>query len=223
MTFDKLYESIQKYDFFDLKEEDFDWSLFLNGQNQFFELHSLDPELNCLLESFEKIKESNPTEHGREDVYEIKLHNGLVFFLHLNYIEFDEARSFLKTKVTNSEFKQANDLANSYISFYDDLKDGKSICMMMFTDSEKNTKLTGNVGISAKELFIALKNAFLDSISQRKNISAIGIRVAIGEEKRINFYKLLFEKFLKDRFPVVLEDKITEKEQGNYLLFFRDK
>ena len=103
------------------------------------------------------------------------------------------------------------------------LKDDELICMMMFTDFEKNTKLTGNVGISAKELFIALKNAFIDSISQRKNISAIGIRVNIWEEKRINFHKLLFDKFLKKRFPIVLEDKITEKEQGNYLVFFKDK
>lgn len=223
MTFTELYNSIRKHDYFDLEQEEFDLDAFLNGQNRFFELHSLDPELNCLLESFEKIKENNPTRHGKEDVYEIKLHNGLVFFLHLNYIEPEKLKEFLQTKISSSRLKQDNNLAISYTKFLDNLEDGKSVCMMMFTDSERNTELTGKVGISAKELFVALKNAFLDSTLQKTNISAIGIRVAINEEKRMNFYKLLFEKFLKERFPVVLEDKVTEKNEGNYLLFFKDK
>jgi len=211
----ELYESIYKFDYFSLEEKDFDLEKFLIDQNSFFDLNSPFPERFCILESFEKIKSESKT----EDVYEIILHNQLKFKLKINYIE--DTKDFINTKKSTADFKRDNDLKDRYEFLSDKIKDKDTICMIMFEDEQGNTNLTGNVGISAKELFVSIRNALLDSFSQRNmnNIKGIGMRVSKKEEKRLKFYKMLIDHFLSNRFPNIFVDETTEGEQGFYLLF----
>jgi hypothetical protein len=211
----KLYESIYKVDYFSLEEKDFDLDKFLREQNSFFDLSSPFPELSCILENFEKIKSESKT----EDVYTITLHNQLKFKLKINYIQ--DVKDFINTKKSTADFKKDNDLKDRYEFLSDKIKDKDTICMIMFEDEQGNTKLTGNAGISAKELFVALRNALLDSFSQRNmnNIKGIGMRVSKKEEKRLKFYKMLIDHFLSNKFPNIFVDRTTEEKQGLYLLF----
>lgn len=217
----KLYESIYNVDYFSLDEKEFDLKAFLSGQSMFFKLDEINPELDCLLESFEKISSAAPTKHGNEDVYEITLRNGLKFKLHLNYIAPKKTKEFLHTKQTSAAFKNDNELASSYKQLVDNIQDEDTICMIMFKDEEDHTHITGKVGMSARELFVALKNALIDSWSTKKvdHIRAIGMRVSIQETKRKDFYEMLITTFLTHKFPNTFTDDTTEKQQGFKLLF----
>lgn len=217
----KLYESIYSLDFFTLDEKDFDINRFLTGQNDFFVLNEPNPELSCILESFEKTGSQIPTKHGEEDVYLITLHNGLKFKLHLNYIERNKTKDFLESKKISANYKKDNDLEKEYSEILNNLEENGSICMIMFEDENSNTNLTGKVGMSAKELFVAIKNSLLDSWSYKNinRIIAIGMRVKKNEEKRLKLYNILISHFLHNRFPKIFLDKITEEKEGNYLLF----
>lgn len=95
----KLYEAIREIDYFTNSEVNFIWKDFdlLHVEN--FNLNSLNPEIEYFLESFEKIKYASPTNHGQEDVYEVVLHNGLKFYLHINFIQPSNTTEFIKTKI----------------------------------------------------------------------------------------------------------------------------
>lgn len=217
----RLYESIYKVDYFNLDEKDFDLKAFLADQTEFFEFGSINPELECLLEGFEKVGSNVPTKDGAEDVYEISLHNGLTFKLHLNYIAPQKTKEFLQIKQTSAAVKNDNGLADVYKQLTNKLQDGDVVCMIMFKDENESTHLTGKVGMSAKELFVALKNALLNSWSTKNIdiIKVIGMRVNKNEKKRKEFYEMLISTFLSHRFPNTFTDETTEEQQGFELLF----
>ena len=211
----ELYESIYKFDYFSLEEKDFDMDKFLSAQSSFYDLSIPYVEKSFILESFEKIESESPT----EDVYGVTLYNGLKFKLKINYVE--DSKDFVNTKKSTADFKKDNDLRDNYSFLSEKLKDQDTICMVMFEDEEGRTELTGNVGISAKELFVTLRHAILDSFSRRdmNHIKGIGMRVAKKEEKRLKFYTMLLKTFLPNRFPNIFVDRTTEEKEGLYLLF----
>ena len=217
----KLYEAIREVDFFTNNESNFNWRAFDLLNVEKFNLNSLNPEVEYFLESFEKIKANSPTTHGQEDVYEIMLHNGLKFYLHINYIQPLKTKEFIDTKIAGVKIKNHNQALVDYERHFKNIKEDEVICMIMFKDEEGRTDLTKNVGMSAKELFITLRNALLDSMSTRgwDTLKAIGARVNISEDKRTEFYKRLFERFFSDRFPKIFEDSETESNQNLKLVF----
>ena len=83
----KLYEAIQEIDYFTNSEVNFNWKDFNLLHVENFNFNSLNSEIEYFLESFDKIKSDSTTQHGKEDVYEIVLHNGLKFYLHINFIQ----------------------------------------------------------------------------------------------------------------------------------------
>mgnify|MGYP000868560318 CR=1 FL=1 len=134
-----LYEAIRQIDFFDNSEANFDWATFERLHIENFNLNSLNPEIEYFLESLEKIKSASPTNHGQEDVYEIVLHNGLKFYLHINFIQPSNTTEFIKTKITNAKIKNQNDALADYENHFKDLKENEFICIKMFKDEEGRT------------------------------------------------------------------------------------
>jgi hypothetical protein len=209
-TISKLYEAIHKVDYFSVDEKDFDENKFFSIDEDFINLNALDI-YSYILESFKQVKHNVPTDDGEEDVYEVILHNGQLFSLHLNYTTTQKAKDFTKRKAVEAIYKNQNIIAHEYNNLFQNFKSKETICIIMFKDEQGKFEQTGKVGISAKELFITLKNAILDSWSKRdsKNIKAVMMRVDKAEPKRLEFYKMLLNKFL----PVyknIIVDNITE-------------
>ena len=217
----QIYEAIRSVDYFVNSKDNFNWNAFEKLHAENFNLNSLNPEIEYFLESFEKIKSDSLTKHGKEDVYEILLHNGLKFYLHINFIQPSNTTDFIKTKIASAKIKNQNNALADYKKHFKDSKETDFICMIMFKDEEGRTDFTNKVGMSSKELFIALKNALLDSMSTKNwnNIKAIGARVDVNEEKRTKFYKFLFQKFFSDRLPNIFEDSETESDKNLKLVF----
>jgi len=211
-TISKLYEAIHKVDYFSVDEKNFNEEKFFSVEKDFQDLNALDV-YSYILESFKQVKQNIPTDDGNEDVYEVVLHNGQLFTLHLNYVDPKQAKNYVKRKAVNAEIKNQNVIAQDYNNLLKDLKDNETICVVMFKDEQGKFEQTGKVGISAKELFITLKRAVLDSWSKRgsKNIRAIMMRVNKAEPKRLEFYKLLLRKFLIE-FKNVIVDNISEHD-----------
>ncbi len=216
----RLYESIQARDFF-TNEEMFDWGLFLehNIQNTDLNYLSISPEKTIHLESFERIKADSPTRDGFEDVYEIILFNGSKFYIHINYLDHKKFRQYVNQKITHAEHKKDNNLADLYRANFNSLSAQDLVCMVFFKDADNNLHLTNKVQYSAKELFVSLKHAILDSWTQHSasRIKALMMRINNQEIKRLKFYKMLMEKFLTN-FPNIFEDALTEKVDGNTIL-----
>jgi hypothetical protein len=209
-TISKLYENIRKVDYFLVDEKEFDEKKFFSIDGSFANLGALDV-YSYILESFKQVKQNSPTNDGDEDVYEVVLHNGQLFTLRLNYVNPRQAKDYVKRKAINAELKKQNTIAQNYNNLFKDFKDDETICVIMFRDQQDELNLTGKVGISAKELFVTFKNAIIDSWSKRnsKNIKAIMMRVNKAEPKRLEFYKLLLNKFLPE-FKNVIVDNISE-------------
>jgi hypothetical protein len=211
-----LYRAIHEVDYFAVDIKDFDEDRFFSLNEDFANLGALDV-YSYILESFKQVKHNAPTDDGEEDVYEVVLHNGQLFTLHLNYAEPRQAKDYIKRKALNAVYKNQNTLAQNYNNILQDLKPEETICVIMFRDEQGKFEQTGKVGISAKELFITLKNALLDSWSKRDstNIKAVMMRVSKAEPKRLEFYKLLLKKFLTD-YKNTIVDNISE--DSNILL-----
>jgi hypothetical protein len=209
-TISKLYESIHKVDYFSVDEKDFDENKFFSIDEDFINLNALDI-YSYILESFKQVKHNVPTDDGEEDVYEVILHNGQLFTLHLNYTTTNNAKDFVKKKAIEAVYKNQNVVAQDYNNLFQNFKNDEIICVIMFKDEQGKFEQTGKVGISAKELFITLKNAILDSWSKRdsKNIKAVMMRVDKAEPKRSEFYKMLLNKFLP-AYKNVIVDNISE-------------
>jgi hypothetical protein len=216
-TITKLYESIHKVDYFTVNENDFDEEKFFSLDEDFANLGALNV-YSYILETFKQVKQNSPTDDGTEDVYEVVLHNGQLFTLHLNYIESRQAKSFIERKNVNAKQKHNNTLTQEYSSMLQSFEPEDTICVIMFKDEQGKFEQTGKVGISAKELFITLKNAIEDSWSKRdfEKIKAILMRVNKAEPKRLEFYKMLLRKFLPAYNNIVV-DSISE--DSNILLF----
>jgi len=209
-TISKLYESIYKVDYFSVNEEDFDENKFFSVNEDFINLNALDV-YSYILESFKQVKQNVPTDDGNEDVYEVILHNGQLFTLHLNYTTTQKAKDFAKKKAIEAVYKNQNVIAHDYNDLFQNFKSDETICVIMFKDEKGKFEQTGRVGISAKELFITLKNAILDSWSKKdsKNIKAVMMRVDKTEPKRLEFYKMLLNKFLP-AYKNIIVDNISE-------------
>lgn len=209
-TISELYKAIHEVDYFFVEEKDFDEDKFFSVDKDFVDL-SVGEIYSYILESFKEVKHKSPTDDGDEDVYEVVLHNGQLFTLHLNYVNPKQAKDYVRRKAVNAEIKKQNIIAQDYNNLFKDLKDNETICVVMFRDEQGKFEQTGKVGISAKELFITLKNAILDSWSKRdsKNVTAIMMRVNKTEPKRLEFYKLLLRKFLPE-FKNIIVDNISE-------------
>ena len=170
-------------------------------------------------QSFDRIHSNITTKDGTEDVYKIVLHNGKTFQLHLNYVNGKSAKSSIDKKRVNAEYKKDNILATEYKKHFATINDSEYICIIMFKDEMGRFERTGEIQMYAKELFITLKNAILDRISIRnnmRNIKAFMVRVDKKDNKRLDFYKFLFNKFLTE-FNIHFEDKLAEED--NILLF----
>lgn len=213
----KLYESIYKVDYFSVDEKDFDEYKFFNLEEGFANLNSLNI-YEYILESFKQIKHNLSTGSGEEDVYEIVLHNGLLFTLHLDYIKPYQSKDTIHRKAINAEHKQQNTLAKEYYNLYNEFENDEVVCIIMFKDEKSRFEQTGEAGMTAKELFVTLKNAIEDSWSKRnfKKIKTILMRVNKTEPKRLEFYKLLLKKFLP-AYKNIIVDNIAE--ETNILLF----
>lgn len=209
-TISKLYEAIHKVDYFSVDEKEFDEDKFFNVEEDFQNLNALNI-YSYILESFKLVKQNSPTNDGNEDVYEVVLHNGQLFTLHLNYVNPNQIKDFVKRKVVSAEMKKLNTMVQDYSNLLKELKDNETFCIIMFRDEQDQLEQTGKVGISAKELFITLKNAILDSWSKRdsKNIKGVIMRVNKSEPKRLEFYKLLLNKFLPE-FKNIIIDNVSE-------------
>jgi hypothetical protein len=216
----KLYESIHKVDYFSVDEKNFNEEKFFSVDEDFINLNALDV-YSYILESFKQVKQNAPTDDGDEDVYEVVLHNGQLFTLHLNYTTTQKAKDFVRKKAVEAVYKNQNVIAQDYNNLFQDFKDDETVCVIMFKDEQGKFEQTGKVGISAKELFITLKNAILDSWSKRdrKNIRAVMMRVNKTEPKRLNFYKMLLKKFLTD-YKNIIVDNISE---GSNILLIASK
>jgi hypothetical protein len=209
-TISKLYESIYNVDYFSVNEEDFDENKFFSVNEDFINLNALDV-YSYILESFKQVKQNVSTDDGNEDVYEVILHNGQLFTLHLNYTTTQKAKDFAKKKAIEAVYKNQNVIAHDYNDLFQNFKSDETICVIMFKDEKGKFEQTGRVGISAKELFITLKNAILDSWSKKdsKNIKAVMMRVDKTEPKRLEFYKMLLNKFLP-AYKNIIVDNISE-------------
>jgi hypothetical protein len=218
---EQLYEAIRQIDYFVNDANNFDWLTFDQLHMEHFNLGSLNPEIEYFLESFEKMKSNSPTKHGNEDVYEIVLHNGQKFYLHINFIQPSFNHQFVQSKIIGAQHKNQNNAFRDYKKYFSDTKQEDIICMIMFQDEEGRTDFTKKVGMSSKELFITLKNALLNSMIGKNwdDIKAIGARVHIGEDKRTDFYKMLYQKFFSDRLPNIFEDAETEADKNLKLVF----
>lgn len=210
----KLYESISRTDYFELNEKDFDFDKFITVEKEFLD-YSFPDVHSYLLEDFKEVESNDKN----KDSYLVKLHNGLQFNLHLRYFSSSDAREFVDIKKTSAEIKGDNQLNKDYVKSFSDLKEDQLICLVMFTDQEERTDRTGEVKTSAKELFYTLKKGILHSWSKRgqEKIKSLIMRVNKNDSKRLEFYKLLIQKFLPN-FPNVFEDRTTEIKEGNILL-----
>jgi hypothetical protein len=210
-----LYEDIYKKDYLRCDNPDeYDWQDFSDQKYS-------GGFSYLLIESFEKIA-TKPSKDGEEDFYEIVLRDGLKFTLRMNYISPNNTKNFIKEKEANASTKPDNDIESAYENFFGDGNVG-SVCVIQFEDSEGRTRQTGEVGISSIELFGTLRTAIIDSMQQNKfkNLIGLMIRASNSEPKRIGLYQKMVEKYMKNTFPVVFIDPITEKGDGYTLIVAR--
>ncbi len=203
---ERLYESIRKGDYFLMDEKDFDWNEFDKIDEEFLDLSALDLH-GYLLESFEKIQTDL-----NNDIYEIKLHNGLLFFVTITYVEGKKARELFDKKRMEALLSRDLELAQNYKEKLSTIRDDEEACVVMFKDQKGRIDRTGEVNLSSKELFITLKNALINSWASRKASPSeiVVLRAAKNDPKRLEFYKFLFNKFLPNY--DILVDSVTEAE-----------
>lgn len=210
-----LYEDIYKKDYLRCENPDeYNWQDFSDQKYS-------GGFSYLLIESFEKIA-TKPSKDGEEDFYEIVLRDGLKFSMRMNYISDKNAVFLIKSKESTASAKQNNTIESAYENFFGNGNVG-SVCIIQFEDSEGRTRQTGEVGISSIELFGTLRTAIIDSMQQNKfkNLIGLMIRASNSEPKRIGLYQKMVEKYMKNDFPVVFIDPVTEKGEGYTLIVAR--
>jgi len=89
------------------------------------------------------------------------------------------------------------------------------ICYVSFKDSEGRQTTTGEVGISAKELFSGLKASILDSLwgdsQNNKNLRTICIKALGSDVSRVSLFSKMMSRYLKDTFPNIIMDYESDK------------
>lgn len=214
---EKLYGNIYDIkDFFDIEEsliEQYDWDEFFGCREFSFN--------NLLVEEFRTINDGKTTSNGFQDTYEIELKNGQKFMLFLDYESPNKTKEKIKKRIIELEHKNSEMLAKTYEKNFSNLGNDEMVCVIQFKDSKDRHELTGEVGMSAKELFSSLREAVFDSFISKKriyNLRGFIIRVSNSEKRRMVLYKKIVERFLKNDFPTVFEDNITETSHGYSLL-----
>jgi hypothetical protein len=170
-----------------------------------------------LIESFEKV-ETRVSSIGEEEVFSVILTNGLRFKVYMNYINPDKSREFSEKNRINASYKSRNDIANLYETHFRDFN--KKICVIQFKDSQDRHTQTGEVGLSAIELFSVLRNAILESIQSAKyqDVGCLIVRADKKEPRRTQLYKKLFEKHLSSSFLNIFVDGVSDADIGYNLV-----
>lgn len=212
-----LYENIYEIkDFFDVGDlliEQYDWDEFFGCRD--FALNK------CLLEDFKIVSDGLKTTNGFQDSYEIELRNGQTFMLYLDYESPKNTQEKINKRIIELEHKNNPILAKTYEKNFQNLGSEEMVCVIQFKDSKDRHELTGEVGMSAKELFSSVREGIFDSFITKKRISDLRgfmIRVSNSEKKRMILYRKMVERFLKNEFPNIFEDDVTESSHGYSLL-----
>lgn len=172
-----------------------------------------------LFEKIEQIEKARHMKDGLEDVYEIVLRNGQNFFVRVNYITPNKTEQDLVKYQLNTA-KYDNSISDNYKKYFKDLKDGKQIAYVMFTDASGGTELTGKTGPNSIELFRGVERAVNQSFYENgmDNLKGFIVRVDNSEIKRTRLYKKIIEKLYSHNFPNVFIDDVSEAPKHTLLV-----
>lgn len=172
-----------------------------------------------LFESIEQIEKAKKSRDGLEDIYEIILRNNQKFFVKVDFISPDKTEHELIVNRLNSG-KYDNSISKNYEKYFSDLKDGRQIAYVMFTDASGGTLLTGKTGPNTVELFRAVERAVNQSFQENgmDNLKGFIVRVDNSEIKRAGLYKKIIEKLYSHTFPNVFIDNISESPEYTLLV-----
>lgn len=203
-----LYEQIREGDFFlieDSQIDKFDWDNYFS--DNYVGIYS-----SFLIESYEKIKNLEPTPVGVLDQYKILLNNGMEFILNINYNNAEQIRKLSKGAIADASIKYRQDIIDGYIHF-DNIKDDEYVALVEFQDSKGRHDSTGEVGAYSKEVFSMLTQSVTDSLaSNNMHLKNVGIMMLVNknEPKRLALYRKILERKLKHVYPVVFVDDNTK-------------
>ena len=181
--------------------------------NNFFEHSSMMIGGIGILEGFEKIKSDTPTNHGTEDVFLITLRNGQKFQSILNYWTPHNTKEYMTQKDALVSVKgQPIDVEN-YTYIVNKIQPSEYMVMLQFKDASGRHGVTNEVGPSAHELFVSVKDSYLFSMHEHDYNNCFGVvmRVDNNEYRRVGLYKMMLSRYMKDKFPRVFEDKVSEE------------
>lgn len=175
-----------------------------------------------LLESFDLIKtEESPTKI--EHSYKVVTKNKKTFNVLLTYINQNESYDILNKREREYQLKNNNILKDNYGILKKLIQEtNKKICVLMFSDENKSTKLTGKTGtISGLELFRTLNDVVHDSFDKiNYNVGVVCIRIDNHEkQKRLPFYQYIHKKYWSHIFPNVFVDEQSENQYDFTLLY----
>jgi hypothetical protein len=203
-----LYEQIVRGDFFlieDYQIDKFDWDIYFS--DDYVGIYS-----SFLIESYEKIKNLEPTPVGVLDQYKIFLNNGMEFVLNINYNNAEQIRKLSKWAIADATIKHRQDIVDGYV-YFDNIKDDEYVALVEFQDSKGRHDSTGEVGVYSKEVFSMLTQAVTDSLaSNNMHLKTVGIMMLVNknEPKRLALYKKILEHKLKYVYPIVFVDNNTK-------------
>jgi len=208
----KIYEKIYSTDIFNefVNINMVDW-------DEFFWEASDYGIFKTLLESVDKIKENSPTAHGKEDSYKIITKDDKEFIINFNYISNQNSKIFA---FEGQRYAKNDKPAEEFYKNLSNVVKSGELCFVEFHDKLNRHTLTGEVKVSAHELFSGLREAAMDSITNNlENLKGIVIRIFNKElERRLHFYTRILKNAFKDIFPNMLVDDKTEKDRGITLL-----
>jgi len=208
---EELYLDIYREDYFKIDEsniDNFDW-------DKFFSSDYMGYKSTFLLEDFQKINDKHPTIEGNEDSYQITLRNGLTFMLYINYNTPDKTKTRVDYNILYADRKGKMNIVDNYKTYFKDLQPNEYMGVILFRDKRERTSMTGEVGYSAQELFVSLREAIQDSFfaSDRiKDLRGFMIRIT-NEEKntRLPLYTRMVKRYLKNYFPNIFIDDVIEE------------
>ena len=206
----KLYESILTLDFLNstLSEDSFNWDSF------FREAHCHNT-FSTFLESYELV-DSKESKNEKIEKYEIVTSKHQKFNLFITYQGKEKNDLFLMANIRRHEAKENPELLEYFQNMKNNLKEDGVLCFVRFEDQEKRSNLTGEVGPNAFEVFSALRNAVLSSMSKNMDLirktEAIIMMVHKSEkERRISLYSRMLKREI-DFFPNVKVDRESDRE-----------
>lgn len=213
-----LYDNILFEDFLTVGEsaaDNYNWDLF-------FEHRYLGMLSRVVLESFDIDYVDRLTADGTEDSYTVTLPDGKIFQLIIDYTAPNKTQDVIGERIITLQHKEnTRIIGDLYEKYFENLKPNEEVALIQFKDSEGRHNLTGDVGVNSFQLFSSLKAGILDSFWRNNKISNLRgfiIRVDNREIRRLKLYQKLVDKFMKDEFPNMFVDDISEKSLGMTLL-----